>query len=269
MTEGPVAIVTGGASGIGRATATRLGADGFRLAVFDQDGARAEEAAGQDGRGIEVDVGDHAGVEGAVAEVIERMGGVDLLVNNAGITGSELATTCHETPVEEWDRVVAVNLRGPFLCSKAVLPTMLHCGAGHIINIVSVAGMFATPGRCAYTASKGGAFMFTKSLAADYAALGIRANAVCPGFVETPMTQWRLDIPEMRQDVVSQIPLGRVAMPEEVAEAVALLASARLSYVTGHAFVIDGGWTASLGMASAAAGLTTNKDGPRSVGPQE
>jgi NAD(P)-dependent dehydrogenase (short-subunit alcohol dehydrogenase family) len=243
--------VTGGASGIGRAITERLAAAGFRLAVLDQNGAGAVETAGEGGLGLEVDVRQAEDVERAVGEVVQRFGRLDLLVNNAGISGSERATTCHETPVEEWDRVHAVNLRGPFLCTKAALPTMLHQGSGHVITIVSVAGMFAVPGRCAYTASKGGALMFTKSLAVDYASRGIRANAVCPGWVQTPMTQWRLDVPELRQDVVGTIPLGRVAQPEEIAEVVALLASDRLAYVTGHAFVVDGGWTATVGATSA------------------
>jgi NAD(P)-dependent dehydrogenase (short-subunit alcohol dehydrogenase family) len=121
---------------------------------------------------------------------------------------------------------------------------MLAQGNGHVITVASIAGLVAFPGRCAYTASKGAAVMFTKSLAVDYAATGIRANAVCPGMVETPMTRWRLDQPELRAQVESKIPLGRVAQPEEVAEAIALLASDRLVYLTGHALVLDGGWTA-------------------------
>jgi NAD(P)-dependent dehydrogenase (short-subunit alcohol dehydrogenase family) len=254
--DGAVAIVTGGASGIGRATAARLAADAYRVAVLDRDRAGAVEAAGEAGLGIEADVGAADSVEHAIGQVLDRFGRIDLLVNNAGITGSRQATTCHATPVEEWDRVLAVNLRGPFLCSKAVLPTMLRQRSGHVINIVSIAGMVPAPGRCAYTASKGGALMLTKSLAIDYAAEGIRANAVCPGFVQTPMTQWRLDDPELRRSVLDGIPVGRTAQPEDIAEVVAILASERLAYVTGHAFVIDGGWTASLGgMTSAAKAL--------------
>lgn len=264
MTSGSVSVVTGGASGIGRAIAARLGREGFRVAVLDQDGAGAADAAGGDGLGLEVDVSDAPGVERAMARVIERFGRLDLLVNNAGITGSRQATTCHETPVEEWDRVQAVNLRAPFLCTRAALPTMLRQGNGHVITIVSVAGMFATPGRCAYTASKGGALMFTKSIAVDYAHRGIRANAVCPGWVQTPMTQWRLDDPELSQDVAANIPLGRVAQPAEIAEVVVFLASERLAYVTGHALVVDGGWTASLGAANAADALA--KVGPATSG---
>ena len=233
-------VVTGGASGIGRATVTRLVADGFRVAVLDLgDGA---------GSGAELtlraDVTDPAEVESAIEQVLAAFGRIDVLVNNAGITGSAKATVCHETPVQDWDRVLSVNVRGPFLCSRAVLPTMLSQGSGHNITVASVAGLVAFPGRCAYTTSKGAAVLFTKSLAVDYASKGIRANAVCPGFVQTPMTQWRLDVPELRAQVESTIPMGRVAQPEEIAEAIAMLASDTLVYLTGHALVVDGGATA-------------------------
>jgi NAD(P)-dependent dehydrogenase (short-subunit alcohol dehydrogenase family) len=235
-----VAVVTGGASGIGQATATRLAADGFRVAVLDlSDGAE-----GNADLAVRADVTDPADVQRAFTEILSALGRIDVLVNNAGITGSAEATVCHETPVEEWERVQAVNVRGPFLCTRAALPTMLRQGSGHLITIASVAGMVAFPGRCAYTTSKGAAVLFTKSLAVDYAGSGIRANAVCPGMVETPMTQWRLDQPELRAQVESKIPMGRVAKPEEIAEAIALLASDRLVYLTGHALVLDGGWSA-------------------------
>jgi NAD(P)-dependent dehydrogenase (short-subunit alcohol dehydrogenase family) len=240
------AIVTGGASGIGRASCTRLREDGFRLAVLDLDGDTAAEAAGTDGIGLPVDVADADAVQAAVDKVVAELGRVDLLFNNAGITGTQEAGRCHETPVTEWDRVLGVNLRGPFLMTRSVLPVMLAQGAGHVINLVSIAGMVATRGRCAYTASKGGALMFTKSIAADYAADGIRANAVCPGWVHTPMTQWRLDDPELGPRATAPIPMGRVAQPAEIADAVALLADERLPYVTGLALVIDGGMTSTI-----------------------
>ncbi len=249
MAPHPVAIVTGGASGIGRAIAARLRQDRYQVIVADLAGG------GADGTAIAADVSDPAAVDAMVAQVLDRHGRVDLLVNSAGITGSRDATSCHETTVDEWDRVIAVNLRAPFLCARAVLPAMLRQRGGHIVTIVSVAGLMATPGRAAYTASKGGALMLTKSLAADYASQGIRANAICPGFVQTPMTQWRLDVPDLRADVIRNIPAGHVTQPEEVAEAVGLLCSDRLPSVTGMTFVIDGGWTSSLGMASAGPAL--------------
>ena len=233
-------VVTGGASGIGQATVKRLVADGFRVAVLDLGDAAGSGAE----LTLRADVTDPAEVERAIEQVLAAFGRIDVLVNNAGITGSAQATVCHETPVQDWDRVLSVNVRGPFLCSRAVLPTMLSQGSGHIITVASVAGLVAFPGRCAYTTSKGAAVLFTKSLAVDYASKGIRANAVCPGFVQTPMTQWRLDVPELRAQVESTIPMGRVAQPEEIAEAIAMLASDTLVYLTGHALVVDGGATA-------------------------
>jgi NAD(P)-dependent dehydrogenase (short-subunit alcohol dehydrogenase family) len=238
-----VAVVTGGGSGIGRAACARLAADGFTLAVLDIDLDSAKAAAGPDGLACATDVADAGDVERAFTEIVATFGRIDVLVNNAGISGGPEATICHETPVEEWDRVHAINSRGPFLCSRAALPVMLGQGSGHVITVASVAGQVAFPGRCAYTASKGAALMFAKSLAADYAHHGIRSNAVCPGFVRTPMTQWRLDIPELRAQVEAHIPVGRVAEPDDIADAIAVLASGRLHYMTGHALVVDGGWT--------------------------
>ena len=239
--EPGVVVVTGGCSGIGLATCTRLAADGFTVAVLD-----IKPADTQDGAALALgcDVTDESDVEAAMAAVLDRFGRIDVLVNNAGITGSQQAARCHETPVAEWDKVHAVNVRGPFLCSRAVLPSMVARGSGHIITIASVAGFIAFPGRCAYTASKGAALMLTRSIAVDYAAAGIRANAVCPGMVYTPMTSWRLDQPELRAAVEDRIPVGRVAVPEEIADAVALLASGRLGYMTGHPLVVDGGMSA-------------------------
>jgi NAD(P)-dependent dehydrogenase (short-subunit alcohol dehydrogenase family) len=190
-----------------------------------------------------VDVTDAEQVDSAVAGILERWSRIDVLVNNAGITGSSAATTAHETPVEEFDRVIAVNVRGPFLCARAVLPSMLEAGSGHIITIASAAGIVAFPGRCAYTTSKGAALQLARSLAVDYGPLGIRSNAICPGMVETPMTQWRLDQPDLRARIEAQIPLGRVATPAEIADAVSVLASGRLAYANGLPLVIDGGWT--------------------------
>jgi NAD(P)-dependent dehydrogenase (short-subunit alcohol dehydrogenase family) len=244
MTEQQVAVVTGGGSGIGLATCRKLSAESFLLAVLDVDGDAAKAAAGPDGLGLAVDVTCPQAVDEAFAEVVRTFGRIDVLVNNAGITGSAAATTCHETPVEEWERVQAVNVRGPYLCSRAALPAMIAQGHGHIITLASVAGQVVFPGRCAYVASKGAALMFAKSLAVDYARAGIRSNAVCPGMVYTPMTAWRLDQPDLRDATESKIPIGRVAQPEEIADAIAVLACGRLGYMTGAALTIDGGWTA-------------------------
>ncbi|HEY2221377.1 SDR family oxidoreductase [Actinomycetospora sp.] len=239
-----VAVVTGGGSGIGRATCARLLAEGFTLAVLDMNGDAASAAAGPGGTARALDVADAPAVAQAFTEIVAELGRIDVLVNNAGISGSPAATVCHETPVEDWDRVLATNTRGPFLCSRAALPVMLAQGSGHVITVASVAGEVAFPGRCAYTASKGAALMFAKSLALDYAHAGIRSNAVCPGFVRTPMTQWRLDIPELAAQVEANIPIGRIAEPDDVADAISVLASGRMGYMTGHALVVDGGWTA-------------------------
>jgi NAD(P)-dependent dehydrogenase (short-subunit alcohol dehydrogenase family) len=238
---GRVAVVTGGASGIGLATCARLREDGLVVAALD---LAPEGAAGAADLALVCDVTCEESVAAAMAAVAGRLGPVDVLVNNAGVTGSRAATVCHETPVQDWDLVQAVNVRGPFLCSRAVLPSMVERGSGHIITIASVAGLVAFPGRCAYTASKGAALMLTRSIAVDYAAVGIRANAVCPGMVYTPMTSWRLDQPLLRAEVEGRIPAGRVASAAEIADAVAVLASGRLAYMTGHPLVVDGGMSA-------------------------
>ena len=239
-----VALVTGGASGIGLATCRRLVADGFLLAVGDLDAEGAADAAGPDGYAAVLDVADEASVDGFVAAAVARLGRIDVLVNNAGISGDRTATVLHSTPVAEWDRVIAVNVRGPFLLSRAVLPVMVAQGSGHVITIASVAGQVAFPGRSAYTTSKGAALQLARSIAVDYAASGIRSNAVCPGMAHTAMTSWRLDVPELREQIEARIPLGRVASPDDVADLVSVLASDRLHYLTGAALVIDGGYTA-------------------------
>ena len=237
-----IAVVTGGGSGIGWATCRRLRSDGFTLGVFDLDGDRAAAAAG-DGLGLAVDVATPQEVERAFVELKAQLGPVDLLVNNAGITGSAAATRLHETPLDDWDRVIAVNVRGLYLCSREALRSMVPRRSGHIITVASVAALAPFPGRAAYSVSKGAALLLAKSIARDYAADGIRSNAVCPGMTETPMTAWRLDQPELRRAIESQVPMGRVAQPEEIADAIGALASDDLSYMTGHGLVVDGGWT--------------------------
>jgi NAD(P)-dependent dehydrogenase (short-subunit alcohol dehydrogenase family) len=236
----PVAVVTGGSSGIGAATVEVLVKDGFRVVSLDL----TPPTEGLAELSLQVDVTDVGEVDSAFATITSELGRLDVMVNNAGITGSQAATTLHETPVEEWDKVFAVNVRGVYLCTRAALPVMMSQGSGHVITTASAAGLVAFPGRSAYTASKGAALMLAKSVAVDYARHGIRSNAVCPGMVRTPMTKWRLDIPKLRAKAEANIPFGRVAEPEEIADAISVLASGRLGYMTGHALVIDGGWTA-------------------------
>lgn len=235
-----VAVVTGAAGGIGSATVRRLREEGMIVVATDLDAASVRDLSEHCDS---LDVTDPDDVARVMDAVLAGFGRVDVLVNNAGITGSQQATTAGETPIEEFDRVMAVNVRGPFLCTRALLPAMIEAGGGQVITIASVAGLVAFPGRCAYTTSKGAALMFARSLAVDYGHLGIRSNAICPGMVETPMTQWRLDQPDLRARIESQVPIGRVAQPDEIADAVAILASGRLAYANGSAIVIDGGWS--------------------------
>ena len=235
-----VAVVTGGGTGIGLAISERLRQDGFTLAVLARNGDRAARAAGE-GMGISTDVSDPQQVEAAFNAVEGRLGPVELLVNNAGTPGTRTPTPLHETPLEVWDRIMAVNLRGMFLCSRQALGFMIPRRSGHIITVASVAALTPAPGRAAYSASKGAALLLAKAMAVEYASRGIRSNAVCPGIVETPMTAWRLDQPEARAVVESRIPLGRVAEPQEIGDTVALLASDQFSYMNGHAMVVDGG----------------------------
>jgi NAD(P)-dependent dehydrogenase (short-subunit alcohol dehydrogenase family) len=236
-----VALVTGAASGIGRACVERLIAGGTAVAAIDLDASAMRDL---DVLALAADVTDDAAVQAAVARAEAELGPLDAVVNVAGITGSADAAACHVTPVDEWRRVIDVNLTGPFLVCHAALGGMLERGRGSIVNVASAAGLVAFPGRCAYSASKGGVVQLTRSLAADYAARGIRANAVCPGMVDTPMTHWRLEQPDLRAAVLQKIPAGRVATADEVAEAVVLLTGDGLAYMNGAMLVIDGGWTA-------------------------
>lgn len=236
-----VALVTGAASGIGRACVQRLARDGVAVAAVDLDADGIEDVAAL---ALHADVTNEAAIAAAVARTEAELGPLDVAVNVAGITGSAEATECHLTPVDEWRRVLDVNLTGSFLVCRAVLPGMLERGTGTIVNVASAAGLVAFPGRCAYSASKGGVVQLTRSLAADYAARGIRANAICPGMVDTPMTHWRLEDPELRAAVLARIPAGRVATADEVADAVALLAGGELPYMNGAMLVLDGAWTA-------------------------
>jgi NAD(P)-dependent dehydrogenase (short-subunit alcohol dehydrogenase family) len=167
---------------------------------------------------------------------------VDILVNNAGVPGDGPPKPVHETDPEEWWHVLAVNLTGPFLLCRAVLPDMLSRGRGVIVNVASAAALVGFPGRGPYSASKAGLVQLTRTIACEYASRGIRANALCPGWVATPMTAWRLEREETRAAVEASIPMGRVASAEEIAEAALFLASRSSRYMTGAVLVVDGGW---------------------------
>jgi len=245
-----VVLVTGAASGIGRAIVGRFLAGGDRVAAvdLDLDALEATRRASWAEAGARLlplrgDVADAGDAAAAVAAALAHFGRVDVAVNNAGITGGPQALRLHETSVADFDRVCGVNVRGMFLICRAVLPAMLERGGGAIVNIASVAGMVAFPGRSAYTISKGAAVMLTRSVAVDYAAAGIRCNAVCPGMIDTPMTHWRLEQPQLRAQVVARIPQGDVGTVEDVAAAVAFLAGPDARYLHGSTLVVDGAYS--------------------------
>lgn len=237
--EGRRALVTGAGSGIGAAIARSLHAEGAEVVLADVNLEAAEGVAGDLGApasAIALDVRD----EDAVAPAVR---GLDLLVNVAGIGST---TDAPGTSLDVWESVFAVNARGTFLCCKHAIPGMKERGGGSIVNLGSIAGMVGLPNRAAYCASKGAVIALTRALAVDHVGDGIRVNAVCPGTVDTPWVQ-RL-VSEAGEDLEAlraRQPLGRLGTPEEIAEAVLYLASDAAAFVTGTAFVIDGGLTAA------------------------
>jgi NAD(P)-dependent dehydrogenase (short-subunit alcohol dehydrogenase family) len=244
-----IALITGAGSGIGRGIARRFAAEGTSLALSDiaeaglQETAVLIEEVGGQFISVVGDVAVPADAERMVKAAVSGFGRLDIVVNNAGITGSRQATLAHLTPDEEWERVMAVNVSGVFRVASAAIRQMLAQGSGTIINIASSAGFVPFPARAAYNASKGAVIAFTRALALDYAPNRIRVNAICPGMVETAMTRWRLDVPELRQEVLDTIPWGRIGQAEDIAAAAVYLASDEADFVTGHMLVIDGGWT--------------------------
>ncbi len=239
---GKVAIVTGGSRGIGRAIVLELAARGANV-VFSYAGnaAAAEETrAAAAGLGVEVRAlqGDVASAESA-AELVaaaKELGGVDILVNNAGITRDKL---CARMGEEDFDAVIATNLKGAFLMTKAALRPMMRARAGAIVNMASVVGIMGNAGQANYAASKAGLIGFTKSIARETARAGIRVNAVAPGFIATDMTAAMTDA--AREAAQAQIPAGHLGAPEDVAHAVAFLASDDAAYITGQVIAVDGG----------------------------
>lgn len=242
-----VVLITGAATGIGRATAMAFASAGARVVLGDIDTRAADTAAaindsGGEARFVRTDVGDAGSVETLIEDAVQTFGQIDAAFNNAGLLPptSDLA----DMSVEDFDRTIAIDLRGVFLCMKYEIKAMLATGGGAIVNTASVAGVIADPGMAPYVAAKHGVVGLTKAGALDYATRGIRVNAVAPGLVATPMTDRWLADPAMRQKLMENSPVGRPAQPEEIASTVLYLASSAASFVTGQTFVIDGGATA-------------------------
>ncbi|NLE10219.1 MAG: 3-oxoacyl-[acyl-carrier-protein] reductase [Actinobacteria bacterium] len=240
--EGQVAVVTGGARGIGRAIALRLAEDGAKVAIIDlaeTGSAVAREIQETTGRAtafVKADISKEAEASAAVSEIEAVLGPVDVLVNNAGITRDGLAVLMSE---DDWDAVLTVNLKGAFLMSKAVLRGMIKRRQGSIVNISSVVARRGNAGQVNYSSAKAGLIGLTKSLAREVASRNVRVNAVAPGYIETEMTA-ALD-EKTRSALVDQIPLGRIGTPKAVADAVAFLAGESASFVTGTVLAVDGG----------------------------
>ena len=247
--DGKVAIITGGASGIGAAAARLIASEGGRVMIADtEDAACARKVAevGEDRAAYRVcDIGEIDQVNAMVAATADQFGRIDILFNNAGIVGMGSTT---ETDPALWRRVLEVDLFSVFYGCRAAIPHMLKTGGGAIINTASTSGMLGDFGMSSYNAAKGAVINYSRSLALDYASSGIRVNVVCPGVTNTPMLAGVAEVPGLLDEFIRPVPMSRMGEPEEIAEVVAFLASDAASYMTGAVVPVDGGLTASSGL---------------------
>lgn len=243
--EGKTALITGAGSGIGRAAALLLASEGATVAAADcvlqsgEETVRLVHETGGEALFIEADVSRSPDVQRMVESAVESYGRIDILYNNAGIMGPMALTA--DLSEEDWDAVLNTNLKSVFLCSRAAITVMLEQGGGVIISTASVHGMVRVPGCPAYGVSKAGIVLLTRQMAAEYAGQGIRVNCICPGLVASPMA-----LPFIPFLQLDHIPMGRAALPDEIARAALFLASDDSTYVTGSCLAVDGGWTAEV-----------------------
>ena len=246
--NGKVALITGAASGMGSVAARLFAAEGAKVVladVADEAGEAAAAGIGEHATYVHADVSEAADAERMIATAVDRFGKVDVLYNNAGIFPADDDSVTN-TEEAVWDRVMDINLKGVFLGCKYGIPAMLDSGGGSIVNVASfVALMGAAVPQIAYTASKGGVLAMTREIAVEFARRGIRANALCPGPIETPLLQELMSDPARRQRRLVHIPIGRLGQADEIANAALFLASDESSFITGATFVVDGGITAA------------------------
>jgi NAD(P)-dependent dehydrogenase (short-subunit alcohol dehydrogenase family) len=248
---GKVALVTGGASGIGRATALTFSREGAKLIIADMNEEGGQQTVhmitenGGDATFVQVDVTQATAVEAMISTTVQTYGRLDCAHNNAGVTQRAYPPTA-EFPEDDWHRVLAINLTGVWLCMKYEISQMLQQGGGAIVNTASVAGLVGLAGRSAYVASKHGVVGITRTAALEYAQQGIRVNCVCPGYIRTPMVEYVLqkEGAQLEAQMVAREPIGRLGTPEEIAETVVWLCSDAASFITGHTMTVDGGFVA-------------------------